>query len=196
MCRLKYDGIDFADIIEYLNFEGLESILNELNWVKNDKIHIPTIVAASFNKKKLNENQFVEGLRARFNIIIELFDEKVYPVNKKVFTAILNCLYEDAEYINNNAATHIKKVKGKPIVDYVFDEKGSLKEVHAYIVNERAIKLTDDKKEAIAMKDQNYMCFLRDALVYSYKYNETELYNKLSQDSVITNFLFYKIWNY
>ena len=172
LCRLKYKNIAYSDFKEYYGEDELCRKIEDLNWVKDDRICIPDIVAYAFNRKdNINDPQYAEALNIRFSLALAQVHSSTKPVNKKLYTEILRCLFEDINYLNKKA----KKINTKYTNTITYTESYEL-----YKDGERKIKIAeDDISQTVSLHKQNYEYVIYSTLWYAYEYEEKDLFDDI-----------------
>lgn len=190
LCRLKYQDISYCEFKELFSEDDLFEKLENLNWIKDDKICIPDIIAHAFNRKNtIIDPQYADALNIRVNIAIELEHSSTRPVNQKLYTKIFRCLVEDIDHLNNRA----KSINEEYSNTITYKSSYEL-----YRDGDRKTKIKPDKTTTTSAEyKENLKLFLHSVLWYAYEYKESALFNEAYKfaKSEIKNNNYFDLWD-
>lgn len=177
LCRLKNKDISYSEVKRVWNFselidgeKNIYTVIENLGWVKKDRICIPDFIAYAFNRKNLiNEVQYYEELGIRHALNYFTTHQSYAPTNCVLYNALFECFLEDYCYLQDRAkeitCEHDKEIR-------------RIIKKNDKIVSEKLKEDFESAKSEVVLDKFLLLSFLLETLTFSLKYNKANLWKE------------------
>ena len=175
LCRLKNKDILYSEVKRIWNFselldgeKNIYNVIENLGWVKKDRICIPDFIAYAFNRKNLiNEVQYYEELSIRHALNYFTTHQSYAPTNSELYNALFECFLEDYCYLQDRAK------------DITYEHHKEIRKIvkkNDKIVSEKLKEDFESAKSEVVLDKFWLLSFLLETLTFSLRYNKPDLW--------------------